>query len=281
LPPPLPFAATNRRRGKVRPPLFPTGGVSNLAWAALAASTFGAALLQAAGGFGFAVVSTPLYLMFVAPVRAVHLVIIIATALSLAVLPGLRRQVEPRLLLRLVVGSVAGLPLGLAAFRRSDPMAVRAAAGTLVLGFAVLLALLRLRSRGGRAAPLAMTCSRDLVAGVASGVATALVGMAGPPVLIYLLLAGAASQVIRATLLAFFALVYVVTLAAHVMTIGIPEGSWVTAGVLLPFAFLGGFVGRPLGDRLGSGGFALLAICLLAVAGLFTLASAAGLVGGE
>jgi uncharacterized membrane protein YfcA len=254
--------------------------VTILGWVGLAATTFGAALLQAAGGFGFAVVATPLFLMFVAPATAVHLVIIIATALSAAVLPGLWRAVEPRLLLRLLAGSLAGLPLGLAAFRHSDPTLVRVAAGTIVLGFAVLLALLHRRTRSGRAAPFAMGRNRDFAAGVVSGVATALVGMAGPPVLIYLLLAGAASQVIRATLLAYFALVYAVTLAAHAAAIGIPGQSWLSAGVLLPFAFLGGLVGRPLGDRLGASGFAVLAIGLLAAAGLFTLAAAAGLAGG-
>ena len=121
---------------------------------------------------------------------------------------------------------------------------------------------------------------RDLAAGAVSGVAAALVGMAGPPVLIYLLLTGAASQTIRATLLAFFALVYTTTLAAHAATIGVPTQTWLTAAILLPFAVLGGLVGRPLGDRLGAAGFALLAIGLLAVAGLFTLAAAAGLGGG-
>ena len=251
------------------------------AWAGLAAATFGAALLQAAGGFGFAVVATPLYLMFVAPAQAVHLVIIITTPLSAIVSLRLRQAIEPRLLLRLLVGSAAGLPLGLAAFRHSDPTMVRAAAGTIVLGFAMLLALLRRRTRSGRTAPLLMTRNRDFAAGAVSGVATALVGMAGPPVLIYLLLIGAASHVIRATLLAFFALVYAVTLAAHAATIGVPAQSWLTAGLLLPFAFLGGYVGRPLGDRLGAGGFAVLAIGLLAIAGLFTLAAAAGLTGGK
>ena len=104
--------------------------------------------------------------------------------------------------------------------------------------------------------------------------------MAGPPVLIYLMLAGTASQTIRATLLAFFALVYAATLAANAATIGIPTQSWVAAGVLLPFAIVGGLVGRPLGDRLGAEGFALLAIGLLAAAGLLTLALATGLAGG-
>lgn len=257
--------------------------MSTLAWAGLAAATFGAALLQAAGGFGFAVVATPLYLMFVAPARAVHLVIIIATALSVVVLPGLRREVEPRLLARLLVGSLAGLPLGLLAFRHSDPSAVRFVAGTMVLGFAALLVLLRGRAgtSTSRSAPLSMTRNRDLAAGAVSGVAAALVGMAGPPVLIYLLLAGAASQVIRATLLAFFALVYTATLAAHAATVGVPGQSWLAAAILLPFAVLGGLVGRPLGDRLGAGGFAVLAIGLLTLAGLFTLAAAAGLAGGR
>jgi hypothetical protein len=37
---------------------------------------------------------------------------------------------------------------------------------------------------------------------------------------------------------------------------------------------LGGFTGRPIGDRLGSDGFAILAIALLAVAGLYTVAAA-------
>ena len=38
-------------------------------WAALAAVTFGAAVLQAVGGFGFAVVAAPLFLLLVEPVR--------------------------------------------------------------------------------------------------------------------------------------------------------------------------------------------------------------------
>ena len=63
--------------------------------------------------------------------------------------------------------------------------------------------------------------SRSRRRGVA-GVATALVGMAGPPVLIYPLLAGTAAQTVRATLLAFFALSYGATLASHAATVGIP-----------------------------------------------------------
>ena len=94
-------------------------------WAGLAATTFFAALLYTISGFGFALLAAPLYLLFVDPTRAIQLVIIISTALSIVVIPGLRRAVAPWLLLRLVAGSLVGLPVGLVAFRLADPVLVR------------------------------------------------------------------------------------------------------------------------------------------------------------
>jgi uncharacterized membrane protein YfcA len=51
-------------------------------WAGLAATAAGAALLYTLTGFGFAVLSTPAFLLFVDPPQAIQLVIIISTALS-------------------------------------------------------------------------------------------------------------------------------------------------------------------------------------------------------
>jgi hypothetical protein len=56
------------------------------------------------------------------------------------------------------------------------------------------------------------------------------------------------------------------TLVSHAATIGIPATTWLAAGILVPFAFLGGLAGRPIGDRLGAKAFTVLAIALLAVA---------------
>ena len=93
----------------------------------LAATTFGSALLYSISGFGFAVLAAPLFLLFLDPARAIQLIIIISTVLSVVVLRGLLPAVAPRLLLRLALGSVVGLPLGLIAFRYADPILVRAA----------------------------------------------------------------------------------------------------------------------------------------------------------
>ena len=245
-------------------------------WAGLAGTTFAAALLQAVSGFGFAVLAVPLYLLLVDPAQAVQLAIILSTALSFAVVSGLRRTIAPALLLRLSIGSLAGLPIGLFSFRYADRLLVRLVVGAAILAFGVMMA--GFRFRGGRPwAPFGRTQTRDL----AAGVATALVGMAGPPVLIYLLLAGTAAQTVRATLLAFFALSYGATLASHAAAVGIPGPTWVAAGIA-PIALLGGLVGRPIGDRVGSDGFALLAIALLTAAGLYTVVAAGvGLVARE
>jgi hypothetical protein len=149
----------------------------------------------------------------------------------------------------------------------------------MIFGFAILMAVSRRRSgqpgRGKHRTAFAMSTGLDLAAGAVSGFAGALVGQPGPPVLMYLLLAGAAARTVRATLLAFFALLYGVTLASHAATIGIPAPTWLVAGVLIPFAFLGGLAGRPIGDRLGAKAFAKLAIALLAAAGAYTLGAAA------
>ena len=170
-------------------------------WAGLAATSFAAALLQAANGFGFAVLATPFFLLFAEPGHAVQLVIIITLALSVVVLPGLHRAVHKPLLLRLALGSLVGLPPGLLAFDAADPVLVRAAAGIVILVFTAVLAANHLRRRG---AVFALHPGGDLVTGAVSGFATALVGMAGPPVLIYLMLAGATPRAVRATLLNFF-----------------------------------------------------------------------------
>jgi uncharacterized protein len=212
-------------------------------WAGLAATTFVAALLYAVSGFGFAVLATPLYLLFVDPPRAIQLVIIVSTALSLTVVTGLRHAIAWGSLLRLTIGALAGVPLGLLAFRRADPLLVRLGVGATILLFALLIAL-RWQRRDQPSTPLALSRGGDLTAGVASGIATALVGMAGPPALTYLLLAKVGARTVRATLLAFFALLYGATLISHATTIGIPGPSWRTAG-------------RPIGDRPCVEGFTL------------------------
>jgi hypothetical protein len=173
-------------------------GMTSGIFIALAATTFGSALIYAISGFGFAVLAAPLFLLFLDPARAIQLFIIISTVISIVVLRGLLQAIAPWLLLRLALGSLVGLPLGLAAFRYADPILVRTAAGAMIFGFAILMAVSRLRSgrpgQGKHWTALEMRPGLDHAVGAVSGIASALVGQPGPPVLIYLLLAGGGGE---------------------------------------------------------------------------------------
>ena len=239
-------------------------------WLGMAATSFVAAVLQAANGFGFAVLAVPLFLLFAEPGPAIQLVVIVTLALSAVVLPGMRDAVDRPLLLRLGLGAAVGLPLGLAGFGYADPVAVRAVIGVTILAFAGVIVATRWRRQP---VALAMRPSRDLAAGVVSGIATALTGMSGPPVLIYLMLAGAAPRVVRATLFAFFAACYAVTLAAFIATVGVPRATWLGAASLVPFVWIGGAIGRHVGDRLGVEAATVLALVVLIATGLYTVAA--------
>src|SRR6266478_8255371 len=159
-------------------------GIASGMFVVLAATTFVAGLLYAVSGFGFAVVAAPLFLLFLDPGRAIQLVIIISTALSIAVVRGLLPAIAPWLLLRLALGSLVGLPLGLVAFRHADPILVRVAAGAMIFGFAILMAVSRRRSgqpgQGKHWTAFAMSPGFDLAAGAVSGFAGALVGQPWP-----------------------------------------------------------------------------------------------------
>lgn len=237
----------------------------------MAATSFVAAVLQAANGFGFAVMAVPLFLLFAEPGPAIQVVIIVTLALSAVVLPGMHDAIDRPLLLRLCIGAAVGLPIGLVAFGYADPVAVRLVIGVIILTFAGVIIAMRARRRP---IDLAMRPGRDLASGLVSGIATALTGMSGPPVLIYLMLAGAAPRMVRATLFAFFAACYAATLVAYIGAVGVPVATWLTATSLVPFVWVGGLIGRRLGDRMGIEAATVLALVVLIATGLYTVAAA-------
>jgi len=211
------------------------------------------------------------FLLFAPPAEAIQVTIILALAISLWVLPGLRRDIDWKLLTRLTIGSLVGLPLGLAAFAYARPAAIRAAVGAVIAAFAGAQAYNRYHRR---APSLAMHPVGDLAAGAVAGAATGLVGMPGPPVVVYLILVGAPAQLSRSTLIAFFALVFAVTLTANATLHRVPRNDWFVAATLMPLTALGAWIGTRIANRLDDDAAAMLAIVVLAGAGLYTLAAA-------
>jgi uncharacterized membrane protein YfcA len=242
-------------------------------WAGLAVTSFAAALLLATNGFGFAVLAAPFFLLFAPAGEAIRLIIILSLGISLVMMPRLRGAIDPPLLLRLSIGSLIGLPIGLTAFSHAEPRLVRAAAGATIALFAAMLGWNHYHRQPAR---VAMRPGGDLAAGIVAGAATGLVGMPGPPVIVYLMLAATPMRAIRATLIWFFALIYGVTLLADVIVIGAPAADWAIAASLMPLAWIGSVAGLRVAARLNENTAVVLSIVVLAVAGLYTLVAAVG-----
>jgi uncharacterized protein len=240
-------------------------------WLGMAATSLVAALLLATNGFGFAVLAAPFFLLLVPPAVAIQVTIILALAISIWVLPGVRHSIEWPLLLRLSVGGIIGLPLGLAGFAYAEPIAIRAVAGAVIAAFAGAQAYSRYHQRPPS---LAMHPVGDFAAGAAAGAATGLIGMPGPPLVIYLILVGAPAQLSRATQIAFFALVFAATLAANAALRGVPGIDWAIAASLMPTTGFGAWLGMHVGNRLDGNAATVLAIAVLGATGLYTLAFA-------
>ena len=91
-----------------------------LSFAALAAVAFFAATVQAATGFGFAIMAVPFFLLIMGSLSAIQVTAVINFVISLVLLQRLLKDAPRRLLLHLILGSLAGFPIGLVIYKAAD-----------------------------------------------------------------------------------------------------------------------------------------------------------------
>jgi len=240
-------------------------------WLLLGLVTLVAAGAQGATGFGFALLVVSFYLAILNSTAAVQLAITGSLAISLALAPGLWR-VSPRgLLIRLCLGTLVGLPLGILAYRSASLEAIKVVVACLIIGFAGYLLLVR---RPGGEAAAGTHAVADLGVGLVSGAMATGLGMPGPAVLLYLQATGAAKQATRATTLSLFVFSYLGALALQAGLVGIAPGIWLAAALLAPLALLGAIGGHLLSRRLDERVFRTAVLAILLAAGAYTLWSA-------
>lgn len=236
--------------------------------AAAAAGTALGALVQSAGGFGFALVASPALFATLEPAEAVGAVLIIGSGLNAVVL-GLERRrgtVRWRDLRPMLVAAAPGLAVGVLALEALAKEALQA-----VVGVAVLAALLVRRRRphpAGRASSIPV--------GLAVGTLTTSTSVNGPLLVLWLRARGAAPAELRSSLAASFLALNVLGAAVLAVTIGAgraPEPGLLLA--LAPAALAGHVVGRRLFTRMPAHRFEALGTTVVIVAGLASLAAAA------
>lgn len=235
---------------------------------ALHAAVLGAALLQAATGIGFGVLAGPVVLLVMDSGAAVQVTILLSFLIALVLSPGLWRQIDRALLGRLILGTLAGLPVGIFIFLQVSVDWLKLLAALAVL-FMALTAAGVLGGDGRRNAE-----RKDLAVGVLSGAMSAGLAMPGPVVAAHMAARAQSKTQIRATVLALFIVSYAAAFGLQLLLAGTERQTLDLTATLLPATLAGVLLGRLLADRVGERLFRRLIVVLLAATALGLLASA-------
>jgi uncharacterized membrane protein YfcA len=186
-----------------------------------------ASLTQGLTGFGFALVSIPLLLLFLPARSAVPLVLVESIVTNAAVLWSARKAVDLRLVWPLLLAGALGVPLGTRILLYLDAGALKSLIGAVIVvaGLAFLLGFHR---------PIRRQRLACVPIGFASGLLNGSTGMSGPPVVLFLANQEVAKETFRASLVAYFAALNLITVPGPWRRGRLPPGAARRRGHLPP-----------------------------------------------
>jgi uncharacterized membrane protein YfcA len=234
------------------------------------------ASIQAATGFGFALVLSPALFAVLDPTEAVATLLALGLVLNVFVLIEDGGHANWRRITPMLLAALPGLLAGLVLLNALSKEALQIAVGLAVVGAAALQLSARSAANGRSHRP-ELPGVAGLTAGFLSGVLTTSISVSGPPIVLWLEAHGIGPSEFRASLAASF---LALNLIGWALLIGAEGSPSVDADVVLPL--LGVVVaGYALGTlafrRLGSERFFGLALALVICTGAASLV--AGLAG--
>ncbi len=242
----------------------------------LAAATFIGAFVQAATGFGFAIIAAPVFLWVMNSTAAIAVLVALHVVQSLMVVPRLWAKASMWHLQRLAAGAFIGCPVGLWLLSKMDVRGLKLTVGVVIL---VVIGLLIWRelstaARSGPAAAVGGPGAAAVVTGVVSGALTALLVMPGPPLMVYFMRERHAGDAVRALSLSFFALCYVAVTVAQAIGGALGIGALVTLAWLTPAVILGTLAGLAIARCFTDRGLRMAILALLFLSGVGSIVSA-------
>jgi uncharacterized protein len=235
-----------------------------LAWAAAAGVIAAASFVMGLAGFGIALVAMAFLPYLMSTSDAIVLLTIYAALFSLVLLVQLRRDVVPRAMVDLLIGTVAGTPLGVWGLAALPATVLNRLIGLMLIVAFVLEARglypQKLEGRGW-----------GLGAGVLAGVIVGAVGLPGPPVVLYAATQGWTARTVKANLQAFFVVNQGAILIGYWWAGLLTREVWnLTLGFSLP-AIAGAVTGALLFERVDQLRFRQLVFVLILLSGLVLL----------
>lgn len=223
------------------------------------------ALLQSITGFGFALLSVPLFALRIDVHEAVVLSACLGTVSSGWQTYFLRQNVQSETARRYILASLVGIPFGYASFVLFHDHVLRLLVGVAVLfGTAVVAFGKRLR----------VGSAWERLLGVVSGALLIATSTNGPPIVLALQAQRMPMLAFRATLARIFFVSGVISVVLFAVTGKIDWGTAAAAAICVPVMTLAVLLGNRLVRHLAERPFRVLVLVLLVVAGFSSLASA-------
>jgi uncharacterized membrane protein YfcA len=225
-----------------------------------------AGLTQGLTGFGYALVSVPLLIIFLSPKVVVPVVVLHCVLCNALVLLEVWRWADLKRIWPLMLAATIGTPLGTYLLVVLDVNALKVLMGLVIalFGLAFLVGFRKeIRNERLACGPL----------GLVSGLLSGSTGMAGPPIVLFFANQGMDKQSFRANLVAYFLVLNLVTIPGHLLGGLVSETVVLYTLLLLPGLVLGTVAGIRLAGRVDEKRFRTVSLLVVTAAGLVSLAS--------
>ncbi len=227
---------------------------------------FGSTMVQSLTGFGLSIVSTPLFLMVYDPKQVVLILQLICVVINIFFALALYKNIDKHFLWVLFIGSIIGQPVGLLIFQIAPNDTLKLFVGLTILVFLIISNL--------NHKVIKETDKKTAVTGFLSGILTTATSMGGPPLILYLANAKRDKVSMRATCIAYFAITNVSAIAIFLMGNTDFSFAFEQTIYLLPFCFVGLWLGNKLFPYLSQKMFNRIIFIMLLFSSLYTLYSA-------
>jgi uncharacterized protein len=238
-------------------------GRVTLAWAAAATVILVASFVMGLTGFGIALVAMAFLPWLMPPATAIIVLTVYALVFSVVVMVQLRREITPRALVDLFVGTIVGTAPGVWLLASLPVSALNRLIGL------VLVVVVALEAR--RALPALSGRGWGLGAGFLAGLVGGAVGTPGPPVIVYATTQQWTPRTLKANLMTFFAVNQAVILVGYWWAGLLTTPVLAAAAVFAAPATAGALAGIALFGRLDAAVFRRIVFALLLVSGLLLL----------
>jgi uncharacterized membrane protein YfcA len=234
------------------------------------ASIFVAGLTSGLTGFGFALVTVPLLVIFMPPKLAVPVVLLLGNVTKLMILTETHGWLDFKRFWPLIVAGVAATPIGTYVLSILDAQTMKTAIGVIIVLAA--LAMLAGFQRPVRSEKLSL-----VPVGLASGLLQGSTAMGGPPTVLFFANQGADKQICRANFTLFFLAMSLVAIPAQLAAGLLTKQVLVYALWFVPALLAGTLAGMRLARIVSEAGFRKVTLIVVILTGISAIASGLGL----